>query len=77
MLTTDLRSRVLKKLETVSHDSTLQEVLSLLEFESDESEFILSDKQKSIIDEAQKQIKNGESFTNEEVSQEIETWLKG
>ncbi|MBK8295885.1 MAG: hypothetical protein IPK91_01050 [Saprospiraceae bacterium] len=74
MSTLELREKVFKKLEFVE-DYVLEEVLSLLEFETNEGLYKLSEAQKSKIDEAHKQIKAGNSLTDDEVNKEIDEWL--
>jgi predicted transcriptional regulator len=70
----ELREKVLKKLESVD-DYLLKEVLNLIEFETNDSVYKLSDAQKSSVDESRKQIKEGNTYTNEEVDKEIDAWL--
>jgi predicted transcriptional regulator len=74
MSTVELREKVLKKLESVD-DYLLKEVLNLIEFETNDSVYKLSDAQKSSVDESRKQIKEGNTYTNEEVDKEIDAWL--
>ena len=74
MSTIELREKIYKKLEIVD-DYLLKEILSLIEFETEEGIYQLSNAQKAAIDESRKQIKNGHSFTNEEVDKEIDAWL--
>lgn len=69
-----LREKVYKKLESVD-DHLLQEVLTLIEFETDEGLFKLSDAQKVAVDESRQQIKDGNSYSNEYVNKEIDSWL--
>ena len=53
----------------------LKEVLALINFETEQGEFKLSDNQKSVVDEARQQIKEGNSYTNDEVIKEVGEWL--
>jgi len=43
--------------------------------EAEQAEFKLSDNQKSAVDEARQQIREGNSFTNDDVNKEIGEWL--
>jgi hypothetical protein len=70
----ELREKVLKRLESVD-DYLLREVLNLIEFETNDSVYKLSDSQKLSIDESRKQIKEGNTYTNEEVDKEMDAWL--
>jgi len=74
MSTVELRKKVFEKLETVD-DYLLKEILTLIEFETEDGLFKLSDNQKSAVDESRQQIKKGNTFTNEEVDKEINEWL--
>ena len=75
MSTTELKKRLLEKIEEIDQDYLLQEVLNLIEFETTSEPIKLSSEQKSAVDQAREQIKNGEFFTNEEVDNEIDEWL--
>ncbi|WP_341226951.1 hypothetical protein [uncultured Arcticibacterium sp.] len=75
MSTIDLKERVLKKIATVKEDYLLEEVLALIEFETNTELLKLTKDQKSAVDEASEQLKNGEYHTNEEVENEIDLWL--
>lgn len=74
MSTVELREKVIKRLESVD-DYLLKEVLNLIEFETNDSVYKLSDSQKLSIDESRKQIKEGNTYTNEEVDKEMDAWL--
>lgn len=73
----DLKERLIKKIKQTTDPEVLQEVYRLLEIQFDDQEiYQLSDDQKSVVNEAQQQIKKGEFLTNEKANQEIEEWLK-
>ena len=74
MSSVELREKILKKLESVD-DHILKEVLTLIEFETKEGVYKLSNDQKSAIIESRQQIKDGNTFTNDEVDKEIDGWL--
>ncbi len=74
MSTVELREEVLEKLKTVD-EHLLKEVLTLIDFETDQGEFKLSNNQKIAVDEARRQIQDGNSFTNDEVDKDIDEWL--
>ncbi len=75
MSTLELKKRVIDKLEGVE-DPTLQDVLSLLEFQENNETYKVSIAEKKAIEEGLKQIENGELLTHEQVSDEINAWLK-
>ena len=74
MPSSELRNKVFKKLES-ANDSLLKELLMLVDFETSEGVFELTDSQKSDVDESRQQIKNGITFTNQEVETQIDSWL--
>ena len=74
MSSVELREKILKKLESVD-DHILKEVLTLIEFETKEGVYKLSNDQKSAVIESRQQIKDGNTFTNDEVDKEIDGWL--
>ena len=75
MSTLELKKRVIDKLEGVE-DPTLQDVLSLLEFQETNEIYTVSKAERKAIEVGLKQIENGEFFTHEQVSDEINAWLK-
>lgn len=75
MSTTELKNKVLKKIQGIEEHFLLEEVLALLEFETNPEPFKLSKEQILAIDEAREQIKRGETYTNSEVEEEIDQWL--
>ena len=70
----ELQNKIIKKLESVDTD-LLKEVMTLIEFETQEGQFTLSSAQKSAIDEARQQVKDGLVVSNEDVDKEIDSWL--
>ncbi|MCB0645604.1 MAG: hypothetical protein KDC49_03010 [Saprospiraceae bacterium] len=75
MSTTELKERVLKKIETIQDDYLLEELLDFLDFETMKEPFVLSKSQTSAIREAKLQIAKGEVFTNAQIDDEIDQWL--
>jgi len=75
MSTTELKKEVYKHLENVD-DHFLIDVLALLKFDLSDDIYHLSSMQKSAIDEARMQIKRGQTFTNNQVNEDVKKWLK-
>ncbi len=76
MSTAELQNQVIKKIEAVTNDRLLREVLSFINVEMDDDTIVaVSDAQKKTIDKARKQIKDGLYSTNEEFDKEIDKWL--
>ena len=75
MSTLELKKRVIDRLEGVE-DPTLQDVLSLLEFQANNDLYKVNTYERKAIEDGLKQIENGEFLTHKQVSAEIIAWLK-
>ncbi len=76
MSTTELKQKLISKIEQTEDDSLLEEALRLLDIEMDDLDLIELDKnQIEAIDEAKEQIKNGQYLTNQQANKEIDEWL--
>jgi 16S rRNA A1518/A1519 N6-dimethyltransferase RsmA/KsgA/DIM1 with predicted DNA glycosylase/AP lyase activity len=74
MSTTELKEKLIDKIQHTDDENILAEVNRLLGIESDDV-FIFSDAEKIKIKEARLQIKNGDFLTHDEANKEIEEWL--
>ena len=72
MSTTELKNKVIDKLETVN-DQVLKKILALIESETEI--YKVNDGERNAIQEGLKQLENDEFLTNKEVEKEIDTWL--
>ncbi|QIG88661.1 hypothetical protein MTP09_06055 [Chryseobacterium suipulveris] len=70
-----LKLELINKITELKEIRIIKELKKLLDFELDEEIFELSKKQKNRIMKARKEYTNGETFTNDEVENEIEQWL--
>jgi predicted transcriptional regulator len=76
MSTIELRKLLIEKIQLTNDHKLLEEATRLLEVEIEESDiYTLNDNQKAAIEEARKQIINGEYLTDEESNKEIDEWL--
>ena len=71
----ELKLELISKISELKEFRIIKELKKLLDFELDEEIFELSQKQKNRITKARNEYSNGETFTNEEVENEIEQWL--
>lgn len=71
MSATELKNKLIDKINHAD-EKLLQEILDWLTFESDEKIYITDDYEKSVINEAQEQIKNGKTFTNDQIDKETD-----
>jgi preprotein translocase subunit Sec63 len=73
----DLKQELIKRIQETTDQGRLEEIYRLLEINFDDQEvYKLSTEQKSAIEEAQKQIGNGEFLSDEQANEEVEEWLK-
>ena len=74
----ELKEQILGKLQTTDDSDLLEALLSLLEFEINESEdYVLNDQQRKAIEFSRNQIRNGEFYSEVEADKITEEWLKG
>lgn len=74
MSSIELNETLLKKLESAG-DALVRDILALIEFESNQKTYALSDAEKAKIEKGLKQSKEDKTFTNEEVEKEMYQWL--
>jgi preprotein translocase subunit Sec63 len=73
----DLKQQLIDKIQETTDKVKLEEIYRLLEIDFDEQEvYKLSAEQKSAVQEAQKQVKNGAFLSDEQANKEVEEWLK-
>lgn len=76
MSTTELRKRLIDKIQKTDNENILQEAYRLLELEAEDIDvYKLSDEQRRAITEARQQIKGGQFLTNDQADKEIDGWL--
>ena len=77
MSTIELRKLLIEKIQLTEDDKLLEEAYRLLEVDIEESAdvYVLNDQQKEAIDQARKQIKEGQFLTDEESNRQIDEWL--
>ena len=71
-----LKERLIKKINETNDQNTLEEVYRLLNINFDDEVYILSEEQRSAVNEGLEQIKNGQYLTPEEAHKQTEEWLK-
>lgn len=76
MSTTELRKRLIDRIQKTDNENILKEAYRLLELESEDIEiYKLSDDQKKAVNEARQQITGGQFLTNDQADKEIDEWL--
>lgn len=75
MSTTELKSKVLKELESAD-DYLLEEILGLINSESKQNEVVkIPNHYEEALNKSIAQMKSGETISNSEVEESIEKWL--
>lgn len=76
MSSAELKKRLIDKIQKTDNENLLEEAFRLLQLESEDIEvYKLSDEQKSAVNEAREQIKQGEFLTDDEANKDIDEWL--
>ncbi len=76
MTTLELKNKVIGKINQINDDEVLAEVYRLLENNDDDFKiYSLSENHKLAVEEAQAQIKRGESLNNDSANKDIDEWL--
>lgn len=76
MTTIELKNRVIDKVNDLTDDELLMDLIKLIDDSSDENYiYRLSDKHKIAINVATDQIRQGNSLTNQQADKEINEWL--
>ena len=76
MAVIELKNQVKDRIELVNDEHLLEEILNLIEFESEKEEIYIipADHQKEL-EISLEQMKNGETISNEDVNAKIQKWL--
>ncbi len=71
-----LKNQVKDRIELVNDEHLLEEILNLIDFESEKEEFYIipADHQKEL-EMSLEQMKNGDIILNEEVNAKVQKWL--
>ena len=76
MSATELKERLIDRIKKIDDDDILAEAYRLLGTDPDlEEPYQLNSEQKTDIDEARTQIKNGNYLTHNQANKEIDEWL--
>ncbi len=77
MSTVELRNKVINQLETVEENYILEEILNLIEFETnkDSEVFIIPEEHKVDLEISLAQKKTGQTIPNDHVKERVQKWL--
>lgn len=77
MSVTELQQKLIDKISITNDVDLLEDIYSFIGIDEEVGKFYtLSEKQILSIEQSQKQIKDGNYFTNDEVNKEIDEWLE-
>ncbi|MFM9840517.1 MAG: hypothetical protein ACKVOQ_19775 [Cyclobacteriaceae bacterium] len=76
MSATELKEKVISKIQGMEDQLIIEEVYQLLQASIDDREpYQLSDEQLAVVNEAREQVRMGKFLTDEEANREIDEWL--
>ena len=76
MRTIEIRQRLIEEINSSNNKNLLEEMYNFFTKDNAaQSVYKLSKTQRLLIEKGREQIKNGQSFTNDEVNLEIDQWL--
>ena len=76
MSTVELKDILIKRITEINDSSFLEAIMTILETKIDSRIYPLTSKQKNAIIESKKQVVAGEVFSNDQINQEFNEWLK-
>ena len=76
MADTSLKDKLITKIRETDDPAILEEVSRLFELQEPESIYHVNEEQKKAINEAQEQIKNKQTLTDEQADKDIDEWLR-
>ena len=70
------REELIRRIKNIEDKDVLDELYRLLDIDLDESDYELNELQKSEIEQAREEIKNGRGIPSRQANEEIDEWLK-
>ncbi|MCB9310885.1 MAG: hypothetical protein H6567_12575 [Lewinellaceae bacterium] len=76
MAVSELKNHIKNRLDTVTDENILEEILNLINFGSDKEEmFIIPSEHVLELEKSLEQMRNGDTMSNEEVDAKVKKWL--
>jgi hypothetical protein len=75
MTSAELKNQLIAKINKLSDEALLQDVIKLIDNTEESETFILSDDHKNAVNIAIDQINTGHFLTNDQANKEINEWL--
>ena len=76
MSTLELQNILVKRISEINDNSFLEAIMTILDSKIDSKIYKLTPQQKDAIVASKRQVANGEVFSNNQVNQEFQEWLK-
>ena len=75
MSTAELKEKLIDTIKKTEDAGLLEEMAHLLELQEPDTVYHLNEKQISLVNEAEEQIKDGKYITNEQADKDTDEWL--
>jgi hypothetical protein len=76
MAVIELKNQVKKRIESVNDESLLEEILNLIDFQSEKEEiYMIPSEHQKELELSLEQMKNGDIISNEDVNDKVQKWL--
>ncbi|MBU2555511.1 MAG: hypothetical protein K9G61_09945 [Bacteroidales bacterium] len=76
MSTLELKNILIKKISEINDNSFLEAIMTIIDSKLDSKIYHLTTQQKDAIIESKRQVADGEVFSNDQINQEFQEWLK-
>jgi len=76
MSTIELRNILIKRISEINDNTFLEAIMTIIDSKVDSKIYNLTPQQKDTIIESKRQVTNGEVFSNDQINQEFQEWLK-
>lgn len=76
MSTLELKTILIKKISEINDNSFLEAIMTIIDSKIDSKIYQLTSQQKDAIIESKRQVANGDIFSNDQINQEFQEWLK-
>lgn len=76
MSTLELKNILIKKISEINDNSFLEAIMTIIDSKLDSKIYHLTTEQKDAIIESKRQVAEGEVFSNDQINQEFQEWLK-
>ena len=73
----EIKKQIIEKIGTIENEALLEDILRLIKMETENIEsYKMSEEQINIVNEAIKQVEDGDIISSEDADEEVDKWLK-